>query len=109
MQILSNLAQKYGGIYTNNGNKWEIATGYCTLDGDARGALAPLGDLTKSEVILIAQYLNEHIFEAEVIPQASIHLEIMPGAELEYQQINPLKLYAQISGRYYEVVFRRDS
>jgi NAD+ synthase (glutamine-hydrolysing) len=92
MQILSNLAQKYGGIYTNNGNKWEIATGYCTLDGDARGALAPIGDLTKSEVILIAQYLNEHIFEVEVIPQASIRLEILPGAELEYQQINPLKL-----------------
>jgi NAD+ synthase (glutamine-hydrolysing) len=92
MQILSNLAQKYGGIYTNNGNKWEIATGYCTLDGDARGALAPIGDLTKSEVILIAQYLNEHIFGVEVIPHASIGLEILPGAELEYQQINPLKL-----------------
>jgi NAD+ synthase (glutamine-hydrolysing) len=92
MQILSNLSQKYGGIYTNNGNKWEIATGYCTLDGDARGALAPIGDLTKSEVILIAQYLNEHIFGLEVIPQASIDLEILPGAELEYQQINPLKV-----------------
>ncbi len=92
MQILSNLAQKCGGIYTNNGNKWEIATGYCTLDGDARGALAPIGDLTKSEVILLAQYLNERIFEVEVIPQTSINLEILPGAELEYQQSNPLKL-----------------
>ena len=92
MQILSNLAQKHNGMYTNNGNKWEIATGYCTLDGDARGALAPIGDLTKSEVIRLAQYLNEHIFEVEVIPQSSIDLEILPGAELEYQQINPLKL-----------------
>ena len=92
MQILSNLAQKHNGMYTNNGNKWEIATGYCTLDGDARGALAPIGDLTKSEVIRLAQYLNERIFEVEVIPQSSIGLEIVPGAELEYQQINPLKL-----------------
>ena len=92
MQILSNLAQKHNGMYTNNGNKWEIAIGYCTLDGDARGALAPIADLTKSEVIRLAQYLNEHIFEVEVIPQSSIDLEILPGAELEYQQINPLKL-----------------
>ena len=92
MQILSNLAQKHSGMYTNTGNKWEIATGYCTLDGDARGALAPIGDLTKSEIILLAQYLNKHIFEVEVIPQPSIDLEILPGAELEYQQINPLKI-----------------
>lgn len=41
MQILSNIAQKLNGLYVNNGNKWEIATGYCTLDGDARGAIAP--------------------------------------------------------------------
>lgn len=93
MQILSNLAQKHNnGLYTNNGNKWEIATGYCTLDGDARGALAPVGDLTKSEIIQLAQYLNKSVFKTEVIPQALIELEILPGAELEYQQVNPLKL-----------------
>jgi NAD+ synthase (glutamine-hydrolysing) len=92
MQILSNLAQKHNGIYTNNGNKWEIATGYYTLDGDARGALAPIGDLTKSEIIQLAEYLNEHVFKIEVIPKALIDVEILPGAELEYQQVNPLKL-----------------
>jgi NAD+ synthase (glutamine-hydrolysing) len=36
--------------------------------------------------------LNERIFEVEVIPQSSIGLEIVPGAELEYQQNNPLKI-----------------
>lgn len=92
MQILSNLAQKFKGIYINNGNKWEIATGYCTLDGDARGAIAPVGDLTKSEIIQMAAYLNEHIFHKEIIPQNLIDLKILPGAELEYQQENPIKL-----------------
>ena len=70
MQILSNLAQKFNGIYINNGNKWETATGYCTLDGDARGAIAPVGDLTKSEIIQMAIYLNEDIFHKEIIPQS---------------------------------------
>ena len=92
MQILSNLAQKYNGLYTSNSNKWEIATGYCTLDGDARGALAPIGDLTKSEIIHLAKYLNEHIFKTEVIPQQLIDLRILPSPELEQQQIEPLKL-----------------
>lgn len=91
-QILSNLAQKYDGMYTNNGNKWEIATGYCTLDGDARGALAPIGDLTKSEIIQLAKYLNERIFKTEVIPRALIGLTILPSPELEQEQIEPLKL-----------------
>ena len=92
MQILSNIAQKLNGLYVNNGNKWEIATGYCTLDGDARGAIAPIGDLTKSEIIQLAIYLNKHIFHTEVIPRSLIDLRILPGAELEYQQENPLKL-----------------
>ena len=92
MQVLSNLAQKYNGLYTNNSNKWEIATGYCTLDGDARGALSPIGDLTKSEIIQLGKYLNEHIFKTEVIPQTLIDLSILPSPELEQQQIEPLKL-----------------
>ena len=92
MQILSNLAQKYNGLYTSNSNKWEIATGYCTLDGDARGALSPIGDLTKSEIIQLAKYLNEHIFKTEVISQQLIDLRILPSPELEQQQVEPLKL-----------------
>ena len=91
-QILSNLAQKHNALYTCNANKWEIATGYCTLDGDARGAVAPIADLTKSEIFLLAKYLNKYVFRMEVIPQRLVDLEILPGAELEFQQLNPLKL-----------------
>ena len=91
-QILSNLAERYGGLYTCNGNKWEIATGYSTLDGDARGALAPIGDLTKTEVYKMAQHLNKNVFIAEVIPSSVINLKQKPGAELSRNQANPLKL-----------------
>jgi NAD+ synthase (glutamine-hydrolysing) len=90
-QVLSNLAELYGGLYTCNGNKWEIATGYSTLDGDARGALSPIGDLTKIEVFQMAEYLNKH-FERELIPRGLIDLELPPGAELARDQVNPLKL-----------------
>jgi NAD+ synthase (glutamine-hydrolysing) len=93
MQILSNLAQQRNGLYICNSNKWEIATGYCTLDGDARGAFAPIGDLTKSEVIRLAQYLNENIFGKEVIPTRLISLEIPSGPELEEHQVSPLKVH----------------
>jgi NAD+ synthase (glutamine-hydrolysing) len=91
-QVLSNLAELYGGIYTCNGNKWEIATGYSTLDGDARGGIAPIGDLTKAEVFQMARYLNEHQFGHEVIPRELTNLELPPGAELARDQVNPLKL-----------------
>jgi NAD+ synthase (glutamine-hydrolysing) len=97
--ILSNLAAKYGAIFTNNGNKMEIALGYATLYGDVNGAIAPLGDLTKTEVYALGRYLNEEIFRNEVIPS-----EIFPNAlfqfkdekfrpspELKDNQVNPMK------------------
>jgi NAD+ synthase (glutamine-hydrolysing) len=93
MQILSNLAQQRNGLYICNSNKWEIATGYCTLDGDARGAFAPIGDLTKSEVIRLAQYLNQNIFGRKVIPTRLISLKIPSGPELEENQVSPLKVH----------------
>ena len=45
--LLSNLAAKYNALFTNNGNKLEIALGYATLYGDWGGAIAPIADLTK--------------------------------------------------------------
>lgn len=40
----------------------------------------------------MATYLNEHFFHEEIIPRSLIDLKILPGAELEYRQENPLKL-----------------
>ena len=97
--LLSNIAALYGAVFTNNGNKLEVALGYATLYGDINGALAPIADLTKTEVVELARYLNEHVFHKEVIPATLIpdHLfrfrpdQIEPSAELEKDQIDPMK------------------
>ncbi len=97
--ILSNLAQKYGAIFTNNGNKLEVALGYATLYGDVGGALAPIADLTKTEVVEMARYLNKKIFRDEIIPESVIPDElwrfrddqIQPSAELKEKQVDPMK------------------
>ncbi len=97
--ILSNLAGRYGRMFTNNGNKVEIALGYATLYGDVGGVIAPIGDLTKTEVYELARYLNEHVFEKEVIPEELFPNDlfefsgnsIAPSAELREGQIDPMK------------------
>ena len=97
--ILSNLASKYNALFTNNGNKLEVALGYATLYGDVGGAFAPIADLTKTEVVELAKYLNETVFKREVIPKILIPDElfrftkdqIIPSAELKNNQIDPMK------------------
>ncbi len=96
--ILSNLAAKYGGVFTNNGNKVEIALGYATLYGDVGGAIAPIGDLTKKEVYDLGRYVNQ-LFGKEIIPEILFPDElfrfgtekIIPSAELKEGQIDPMK------------------
>jgi NAD+ synthase (glutamine-hydrolysing) len=96
--ILSNLAALYGMMFTNNGNKLEVALGYATLYGDVNGAIAPIADLTKAEVFEMARYLNETVFKKEVIPGTLLPDElfrfstnqIKPTAELEVNQEDPM-------------------
>ena len=96
--ILSNLAAKYGAIFTNNGNKLETALGYATLYGDVGGAYAPLADLTKTEVFDLARYINKRAGK-EIIPAALLPDELFrfkkdqmpPSAELKEAQIDPMK------------------
>ncbi len=97
--LLSNIAALYGALFTNNGNKLEVALGYATLYGDVNGAIAPLADLTKTEVVELARYLNEQVFQGEAIPQTLIpdslfrftSDQIQPSAELEKDQVDPMK------------------
>ena len=74
--ILMYYANKNQGLVVNTGNKSELAMGYCTLYGDMIGALAPIGDLTKTQVIQLAHELN--------IPQKIINRA--PSAELAPNQ-----------------------
>ncbi|MCH2189170.1 NAD(+) synthase [Candidatus Gracilibacteria bacterium] len=81
-EILSDLAANIGGVFTNNGNKDEVALGYATLYGDVSGALCTLGDLYKTQVYDLARYINTK--HGEMIPQGII--DIIPSAELGEDQ-----------------------
>lgn len=63
------------------GNKSELAAGYSTLYGDLCGGLLPIGDLTKGQVVALAQYYNR---ERELIPKFII--DRPPSAELRPDQ-----------------------
>ncbi len=97
-QLLSTLAAKYNGVIVNNGNKVETALGYCTLYGDTIGALAPLGDCTKTQIFELARNINS-MFRQEIIPnnliptedEKGLHFEFMPSAELREDQVDPMK------------------
>jgi NAD+ synthase (glutamine-hydrolysing) len=56
--VLMAVANRSGRLVLNTGNKSEIAAGYCTLYGDAVGALAVIGDLSKTLVYEVAREVN---------------------------------------------------
>jgi len=56
--LLMAWSNKFNALLLTTGNKSEIAAGYCTLYGDMCGALAPIGDLYKTEVYALARHLN---------------------------------------------------
>jgi len=94
--ILSNIAGITGGVMSCNGNKVEIALGYATLYGDVNGVVAPIGDLLKTEVFALAEYLNKEVYAREVIPaqllpDEQFNFAIAPSAELKSAQLDPMK------------------
>ncbi len=57
--LIMAVANKSGALMLNTSNKSELATGYGTLYGDMGGALAVIGDLYKTQVFRITEYVNE--------------------------------------------------
>lgn len=82
--LLMAIANKFGHMLLNTGNKSEMATGYCTLYGDMNGGLGVLNDVYKTEVYDMARWLNEHYYGRVVIPQSVI--DKPPTAELRPNQ-----------------------
>jgi len=70
-------ANKFGHILLNTSNKSEAAVGYSTLYGDMNGGLSILGDVYKTQVYMLAEYINRN---GERIPLNSITKA--PSAEL---------------------------
>jgi NAD+ synthase (glutamine-hydrolysing) len=75
------LSNKFGALVLSTGNKSELATGYCTLYGDMAGGLSVIGDVTKTQVYLLARWVNRH---HSLIPQSI--LDKAPSAELRAGQ-----------------------
>ena len=78
--LLMAMSNKFGNILLNTTNKSEMSVGYGTLYGDMCGGISVLGDVYKTEVYELANYLNT---AGEVIPQNSIvkppSAELRPG------------------------------
>jgi len=79
--ILMAISNKFGYILLNTSNKSEAAVGYGTLYGDMCGGLAVLGDVYKTQVYELANYVNLH---KEIIPLNTITKP--PSAELRPEQ-----------------------
>lgn len=79
--LLMALANKFNYLVLATGNKSEMIVGYTTLYGDMSGGLAPIGDLTKTEVYKLAEYLNKKF---NLIPQRIFTKK--PSAELRPNQ-----------------------
>jgi len=75
--LLMALSNKFGNILLNTSNKSELAVGYGTLYGDMCGGLSVIGDLYKTEVYELCDYINR---EKEIIPENI--LTKAPSAEL---------------------------
>ncbi len=76
--VLMAVSNKFGHLVLTTGNKSEAAVGYCTLYGDMCGALAPISDLTKTQVYKLARWDQR---TGEIIPPAA-SITKPPSAEL---------------------------
>ncbi len=108
MIVLMSFVNQRGGFLINTSNKTELTLGYSTLYGDMAGAISPLGDVTKAEVIRLGKWINEEWKEESgkrkeggVIPR--FVMERKPSAELRAEQVDPFD-YEKISPEAEELV-----
>jgi NAD+ synthase (glutamine-hydrolysing) len=85
--ILMTISNAESRLLLSTGNKSELALGYCTLYGDTNGGLAVIGDVLKTEVYALANYLNK---DEEILPHSII--EKRPSAELAPGQFDDQSL-----------------
>jgi NAD+ synthase (glutamine-hydrolysing) len=79
--LLMSLSNKFGHILVNTSNKSELSVGYSTLYGDLCGSLSVIGDVYKTQVYALANFINA---KTNRIPETIIHKA--PSAELRPDQ-----------------------
>jgi len=77
------LSNKLGYILLNTSNKSELSVGYGTLYGDMCGGLSVIGDLYKTEIVALCNFINK---DNEIIPVNIITKP--PSAELRPGQFD---------------------
>lgn len=82
--LLYTRSNQENSMVLNTSNKSEIAVGYSTQYGDSVGALSLIGDLYKSEVYQLAEFINKRF--DNIIPEGII--ERGPSAELKEDQLD---------------------
>ena len=86
--LLMALANEQGSLVLATGNKSELAVGYSTLYGDMDGAISVIGDVYKTDVWALSNWVNANDslcgFTTPPIPEASITKP--PSAELRPDQ-----------------------
>jgi NAD+ synthase (glutamine-hydrolysing) len=81
--LLMAVSNKSGYILLNTSNKSEAAVGYGTLYGDMAGGISVIGDVYKTDVYKLADYINR---KGEIIPYSIINKP--PSAELKPDQFD---------------------
>lgn len=66
------IANRYGKLLVTTCNASEDAVGYCTMDGDTAGGVAPLGDISKSRILKI----NRHIADNGIVVSDKVKLHL---------------------------------
>ena len=79
--LLMAMANKFNYVLLNTSNKSEFSVGYSTLYGDMSGGLSVLGDVYKTQVYELANFINR---EKTIIPKNIITKA--PSAELRPDQ-----------------------
>lgn len=82
--LLYTRSNQTGAMVINTSNKSELAVGYSTQYGDSVGAISLLGDLYKTEVYTLANFVNKHFNNP--IPEGIITRG--PSAELRENQLD---------------------
>lgn len=100
--ILMAFSNKLGGMVLATSNKSEAAMGYATMYGDMVGGLAPIADIYKTQVYMVAEHINR---AEEIIPRASItkapSAELRPGQKDE-DSLPPYRILDPIVRAYVE-------
>jgi len=102
--IVMSYSNKFKAMLVNTSNKSEAAVGYGTMYGDLCGGISPLGDLYKTEVYQLADYLNRN---KVIIPLNSISkapsAELRPGQKdadsLPDYAVLDILLHAHLEGK----------